>query len=58
MNDVQVSQKAGEAGLVLPALSSYCVGAARHQGLLMGYSGFDEKELDAACAKLASLLQV
>jgi GntR family transcriptional regulator/MocR family aminotransferase len=57
MNDMQVSQKARDAGLVLPALSSYCVGAASHQGLLMGYSGFDEAELDAACAKLADLLQ-
>jgi len=57
MNDIQVSRKAGEAGLVLPALSSYCAGPADHQGLLMGYSGFDEKELDAACAKLADLLQ-
>ena len=57
MNDVQVSHKAREAGLVLPALSSYCAGSASYQGLLMGYSGFDESELDTACAKLAGLLQ-
>ncbi|MEO1159940.1 MAG: PLP-dependent aminotransferase family protein [Pseudomonadota bacterium] len=57
MNDVQVSHKAREAGLVLPALSGYCAGSAGHQGLLMGYSGFDETELDAACAQLAGLLQ-
>jgi DNA-binding transcriptional MocR family regulator len=57
MNDTQVSHKAGGAGLVLPALSTYCAVSADHQGLLMGYSGFDEKELDAACAKLADLLQ-
>jgi len=58
MSDVEVSQKASEAGLVLPALSGYCAGSARHQGLLMGYSGFDEAELDAACEKLAGLLQI
>ncbi len=57
MNDVQVSEKAREAGLVLPALSSYCSASADHQGVLMGYSGFDEAELNAACAKLADLLQ-
>lgn len=57
MDDVDVSRKASEAGLVLPALSDYCAGPARYQGLLMGYSGFDEAELDAACAKLAHLLQ-
>ncbi len=58
MTDVQVSHRAREAGLVLPALSSYCAGSVGDQGLLMGYSGFDEIELDAACAKLAGLLQV
>ena len=58
MNDVQVSRKARDAGLVLPALSGYCARSANCQGLLMGYSGFDETELDAACAQLAGLLQV
>lgn len=57
MSDVEVSRKAGEAGLVLPALSGYCTGSSRYQGLLMGYSGFDETELDAACEKLAAILQ-
>ena len=57
-SDVDVSQKAREAGLVLPALSRYCTGSVCHQGLLMGYSGFDETELDAACEKLAATLQV
>ena len=57
MSDVDVSRKAREAGLVLPALSDYCAGSGHHQGLLMGYSGFDEVELDAACEKLAAILQ-
>ena len=57
MNDVQISHKALDAGLMLPALSRYCAGPVKHQGLLMGYSGFDNAELDAACAKLAGLLQ-
>ncbi|MEM9472244.1 MAG: PLP-dependent aminotransferase family protein, partial [Pseudomonadota bacterium] len=58
MSDTEVSQRATEAGLVLPALSSYSAASAGHQGLLMGYSGFDETELDSACATLAGLLQV
>ncbi len=58
MSDVQISHKARETGLMLPALSRYCAGPAKHQGLLMGYSGFDHAELDAACVKLASLLQL
>jgi GntR family transcriptional regulator/MocR family aminotransferase len=57
MSDAEVSRKAGEAGLVLPALSGYCTGSSRHRGLLMGYSGFDETELDGACEKLAGILQ-
>ena len=57
MSDVDVSRKAREAGFVLPALSDYCAGSGHHQGLLMGYSGFDEVELDAACEKLAAILQ-
>lgn len=58
MSDTEVSQRATEAGLVLPALSSYSAASAGHQGLLMGYSGFDETELDSACATLAGLLQM
>lgn len=57
MSDFEVSQRARDAGLVLPALSGYSAGSCRHQGLLMGYSGFDEAELDAACQKLAAVLQ-
>ncbi len=57
MSDVEVSQRAAAAGLLLPALSSYSAATAGHQGVLMGYSGFDEVELDTACATLAGLLQ-
>jgi GntR family transcriptional regulator/MocR family aminotransferase len=57
MNDVQISDCARAAGLALPALSSYCTGPARQQGLLMGYSGFQDEELEAACQRLANALQ-
>ncbi|MGI9511673.1 MAG: PLP-dependent aminotransferase family protein [Anderseniella sp.] len=57
IGDVQVSQRAAAAGLLLPALSSYGAASAGYQGVLMGYSGFDETELDAACATLAGVLQ-
>jgi GntR family transcriptional regulator/MocR family aminotransferase len=57
MSDVELSDLARANGLSLKPLSSFCHGPARMQGVLMGYSGFDETELDAACRKLASLLQ-
>jgi GntR family transcriptional regulator/MocR family aminotransferase len=57
MSDVQLSDLARPNGLSLKPLSSFCHGPSRMQGVLMGYSGFDEAELDAACRKLASLLQ-
>jgi GntR family transcriptional regulator/MocR family aminotransferase len=57
MDDVELSQLAGRNGLALKPLSSFCHGKARMQGVLLGYSGFDETELDAACRKLGGLLQ-
>jgi GntR family transcriptional regulator/MocR family aminotransferase len=57
MDDVELSQLAGRNGLALKPLSSFCHGNARMQGVLLGYSGFDETELEAACRKLAGLLQ-
>jgi len=57
MNDVQISDCARAAGLALSALSSYCTGPAPQQGLLMGYSGFQDEELEAACQRLANALQ-
>jgi GntR family transcriptional regulator/MocR family aminotransferase len=57
MNDVELSDIARCNGLSLRPLSSFCHGKVSMQGVLMGYSGFDETELDAACRKLAALLQ-
>lgn len=57
MNDVELCGLARRNGLSLRPLSSFCHGEASMQGVLMGYSGFDETELDAACRKLAGLLQ-
>lgn len=57
MSDVEVSVLAHECGISLPALSHYSKNDGCQQGLLMGYSGFDENELEAACIKLAELLK-
>ncbi|MEE4237419.1 MAG: PLP-dependent aminotransferase family protein [Anderseniella sp.] len=57
MNDVELSGLARRNGLSLRPLSSFCHGKAAMQGVLMGYSGFDETQLDTACRKLARLLQ-
>lgn len=57
MTDAELSHLARSNGLSLKPVSSFCHGPACTQGVLMGYSGFDETELDAACRKLASLLQ-
>lgn len=57
MNDVELCELTQRNCLLLRPLSSFCHGTARMQGVLMGYSGFDETELDAASRKLAGLLQ-
>ncbi len=57
MTDADLSGLARGHGLTLSALSSFYRGTAPGQGVLMGYAGFDETELDAACSKLAGLLR-
>ncbi len=57
MSDVEVSAAGSGAGLTLPALSRYCALEPAEQGLLMGYCGFDEDEMEAACIALAKLLK-
>ncbi len=56
MSDSDVAARAAAAGVSLRAVSTFCHGV-QADGLLMGYSGFDEAELEEACIRLAAALQ-
>ena len=53
--DTDLSRRAGEAGLQLTPISSYCIDA-RRRGWLFGYAGFDEASLARAARALGPLL--
>jgi GntR family transcriptional regulator/MocR family aminotransferase len=55
-DDRRLSQAAGEAGVFLAPLSTYCV-EARRRGWLFGYAGFDDAALRHAARALAPLLR-
>lgn len=56
-SDVAIAEHAESTGLELRPLSRFYRHSVKRQGLVMGYSGFDADELDAACAKLAEVLK-
>ena len=56
LTDAQASARADAVGLSAPALSGYFFGQATRQGLVLGYTGFDEREIDSGLKKLASVL--
>jgi GntR family transcriptional regulator/MocR family aminotransferase len=57
MDDTTAAAKAAGAGLATSALSSFYMGAARRQGLLLGYAAVPEAKMDAAVARLARALK-
>jgi DNA-binding transcriptional MocR family regulator len=48
--------RAHGAGLRLMPLSRYCAGAARLNGLLLGYAALSERQIAAGVVRLAALL--
>ncbi len=58
MSDIEISQRAGENGLRISALSDQCVLTQKMQGLLLGYAAFDEDTLSDAADQLVSLIQL
>jgi GntR family transcriptional regulator / MocR family aminotransferase len=56
LTDGQAAARADAAGLSAPALSGYFFDQAARQGLVLGYTGFDEREIDSGLKKLASVL--
>jgi len=58
ISDVEICRLAGEADIALFALSKFYLGPNSQQGVLAGYAGFDENELEMAAQKLARILSV
>ena len=48
---------AAQAGIAVSPLSACYVGPRRRHGLILGYAGTPEREIDAACATLARVLR-
>ncbi|MEW6127600.1 MAG: PLP-dependent aminotransferase family protein [Acidobacteriota bacterium] len=56
LSDQSVENFIAKAGIYAQSLSSLCLRYPRPAGLLMGYAGYNEKQLRAAVRKLAELL--
>lgn len=54
--DTDIATRAREHGLEIEALSDFCLGQARYNGLLLGFCGFDEIELSDGLARLRAVL--
>jgi len=57
LSDQAASQLARQAGLNAPAVSDYCTRITRPDGLLLGYAGLSEFEINRDVKKLAQALQ-
>ncbi len=55
-SDVAISKKARQAGLILPALSSYYQKTPRRQGFLLGFAGFNEDAIRSGLSRLARII--
>ena len=55
-DDSPIAAAAAQAGIAVSPLSACYVGPRRRCGLLLGYAGTPEREIDAACATLAHVL--
>jgi GntR family transcriptional regulator/MocR family aminotransferase len=56
MDDTAAASRAAAAGIATTALSGFYMGAARRQGLLLGYAAVDEGAIEAAAKRLARAL--
>jgi GntR family transcriptional regulator/MocR family aminotransferase len=55
-SDREVSRRAAEAGLNLAPISAYCINQKLRDGLLLGYTAYDEKHIRQGMKKLARVL--
>ena len=56
-SDVELAERAGRVGLRLAALSPHYRRAPPQHGLLFGYAGWDEAEIERGVAQLAAAIQ-
>jgi GntR family transcriptional regulator/MocR family aminotransferase len=56
ISDREVSRRAAEAGLNLAPISAYCINQKLRDGLLLGYTAYDEKHIRQGMKKLARVL--
>lgn len=57
LDEKQVAAKAFEKGLNLTPLSSYCITNKLPPGVILGYTGFDEKQIRQGIGKLKQVLE-
>ncbi|MFT7595802.1 MAG: GntR family transcriptional regulator/MocR family aminotransferase [Paracoccaceae bacterium] len=57
MSDTQASARAQASDINARALSGYYAGPAMRQGLVLGYAGFDDAQLETAAHKLGAALR-
>ncbi len=56
VDDLAASREASRLGIEVPALSLYCIERKRRSGLLLGYAGYDEREIRKGVRLLAGAL--
>ena len=54
----KVAEKASENGLNVTPLSSYCIKNILPPGIILGYTGFDEKQISQGIGKLKEVLEL
>ena len=57
LDDRAASARAAAQGVHAPALSTYFIGEAPRQGLMLGYAAVPEQEIEAGARRLASALR-
>ena len=57
LNEVKAAESAAENGLNVTPLSSYCIENNLPPGIILGYTGFDEKQIRQGIGKLKTILE-
>ena len=57
LNEIEVAENAAENGLNLTPLSSYCIENNLPAGIILGYTGFDEKQIRQGIQRLKRILE-
>jgi GntR family transcriptional regulator/MocR family aminotransferase len=56
-DEIEAAEKASENGLSLTPLSSYCIENKLPAGVILGYTGFDEKQIGQGIQILKQVLE-